>query len=194
LSSASATALSHTPAFTIHPGEDGRRAVLRLLDLVPDVLRVEGESASLFEPQSGEPPVEAYGTDHALLQARYSFRPGTIDWVQVFGQGVVAEAFDWQEIEDRGGRLRQVHDANLTSASAAQARAATALRRAALATAVAELVVPAHCGQELYDVVSVRDERVGLVDAPYRVLGLDLHYTRRGRRPRYEHRLLLGVV
>lgn len=190
----SSLANNHRPAFTIHPGEGGLRVVERLLAVVPDVILVSGEFAYLFEPLAADSAVYAYGTDHEILRARYASAGLRANRLQVFGEGVVAEQFDWGEIDDRFDRLRQVHDLNMTSVSLAQDRATAMLRQEELSLEQGELLAPVNCGQELYDVVSVTDPQTGLVAARRRVVGLDMRYVRRGRSPAYEQRLLLGQV
>ncbi|MEX1254046.1 MAG: hypothetical protein WEE64_06875, partial [Dehalococcoidia bacterium] len=191
---ACSTATGHRPAFTIHPGEDGLRVVQRLLALTPDVVLVSGAAALLFEPLAGDAAVAAYGMDQPILRARFASAGLRANRVQVFGQGVVAESFDWDDVADRLDGLRQVHDLNLSSTSLATARATASLRQEELSLSRGELVAPVHCGLELYDVVSVTDPRAGLASATFRVAGLDLRYVRRARSPVYEQRLLLGSV
>lgn len=182
------------PAFTIHPGEDGARAIERLLAMVPDALLISGSLAILFEPLATDDPDYAYGTDHAISRGRYASDALAANRVQVFGQSVLAEGFSWAEIDTRLDELRQVHDLNLTTVAQAQDRAAATLRQEELSLALGELVSPPNCGQELYDVVSVTDPSAGLDEALYRVLGSELRYRRRGPSPAYEQRLLLGTV
>jgi hypothetical protein len=191
---ASATATGHRPAFTIQPGEDGLSAARRLLAAMPDAVRVSGAAASLFEPLATEAALLEYGVELPVLRARFASTAPGANRVQVFGQGVVAEGFDWEDIVDQLDRLRQVHDANLTSTSLASTRATTALRQEALSLARGELIAPVHCGLELHDVVAVTDPRAGLSKAAFRVAGLDLRYVRRSRSPVYEQRVLLGNV
>jgi len=181
------------PSFAVHPGEDGLTAVQRLLLMVPDVIRMAGETAMIFNPEPDEAPVYAYGADHAILQGRYAVTDCDLNRVTVFGRGPVVEAFDWPGISDTYDRLLQVHDLNLTVASDAQARAEALLRKAAMASLGGEIVVPVNSGQELYDVVSVTDARAGLSAAPRRVSGMSLHYSRAGK-PVYQMRLRLGAV
>jgi hypothetical protein len=191
---ASATATGHRPAFTIHPGEDGLSAVRRLLAMTPDVVLVAGETALLFEPLAGDPPSYEYGTGHAVQRASFATNGGGANRVQVFGQGVLAEAFAWDSIDDQPDRLRQVIDVGLSSASLAGARAASVLRQDELSQPRGELVASVHCGLDLHDVIAVTDARAGVTGAPYRVAGLDMRYVRRRRSPAYEQRVLLGSV
>ena len=194
----SALASNHHPAFTIHPGEDGLRVVRRLLATVPDVILAVGELALLFEPLATDSAVYTYGTDHPILRASYVSAALPANRAQVFGEGLLAEEFNWSDIADQFDRLRQVHDLNITSVSLAQQRAAATLRQEELSLEQGELVTPVNCGQELYDVVSVTDPRAGLSAATYRIVALSMRYVRRsrsgGRSPAYEQRLTLGRV
>jgi len=189
-SSALASALR--PAFTIHPGQDGRRVVAALLSLTADVVLVSALGASYYEPVAGATTYR-YGGDHAITRARFASAGRAVNRAQVFGPSVVAESFAWDDIGDQFDRLRQAHDLNVTTVALAQDRAAALLRREELSPELGELVSPVNCGQELYDIVAVTDEGAGLSDASFRVVGIDLRFGRRGR-PTYEQRLLLGSV
>jgi hypothetical protein len=188
---ASATASNHKPAFTVHPGENGLSAVERLLAMTPDVVRVSGEFAYMFEPESGDASTYSYGTDHAIFRGRYASEGLAANRAQVFGASAFAERFDWPAIADELDRLRQVHDTNLTSTALAGDRADATLRQEALALALGEVVTPLNCGQELEDVVAITNPAAGLSSAEHRVVGIDLRYSRRPRAV-YEQRLLLG--
>jgi hypothetical protein len=181
------------PSFAVHPGEDGLTAVQRLLQMVPDVIRLTGETATILNPEPDEEPSYAYGTEHAIRQGRYAVADRDFNHVTVFGRGPVVDAFDWPAIAAEYDRLLHVHDLNLTTGADAQARADASLRRAAMASLDGEIVVPVNCGQELYDVVSVTDTRAGLDAAPRRVTGMSLHYARVSK-PIYQMRLRLGSV
>jgi hypothetical protein len=188
---ASATASNHKPAFTVHPGEDGLRAIARLLAMTLDAVRVSGEFAYMFEPDPADASTYSYGSDHAILRGRYASEELAANRAQVFGASAFAERFDWPAIAGQLDRLRQVHDVSLTSTTLAGDRGDATLRQEALALALGEIVTPVNCGQELEDVVLVTDPQAGLSVAKHRVVGLDLHYARRDRAV-YEQRLLLG--
>ena len=161
--------------------------------MLPDVIFVRGEFGYLMEPLAAETSDYAYGTDHALQAGRYTdLLPGA-NRAQVFGNGVFAEGFDWPVVESVYDLLRQVHDANLTTAAQANDRASAVLRHEAIGASGGEIAVPVNCGQELYDVVEVTDARAGLLAAKRRVLGLSLRYAT-GERPEYEQRITLGGV
>lgn len=193
--STSSILVDRTPAFTIHPGETGAQATRRLLAQAPDVLLFRGGTGYLKNPIASDVSAYSYGGAHRLWEGRYRTQAQDVNRIQVFGGGVFAEAAAWTEVDQVADRLRQIHDLNLTTGASAQERAGAALRHAAFDALAGELVVPANCGQELYDVVDITDQRAGLTAAKRRVLGLRLVYdVRPGRAPRYEHRLTLGGV
>lgn len=66
--SASSAAIGTCPDFTVNPGGDGLSAVKRLLSEVPDALFIEGNTARLVNPLSGDPPVYAYGQEHPVFR------------------------------------------------------------------------------------------------------------------------------
>lgn len=184
--------VNHYPAFAIHPGESGASAVRQLLEMVPDVLFFRGHYGYIVNPEAGDSSSYSYGVDHALWQGRYSQRSPEIDRVQVFGDGVLSEGFDWSGMAKVYDRLYQIHDLNLDSAEKAQKRAQAELRRQEIAASAGEVLVPPNCGQELYDVIEVTDSRAGLDGEKRRVLGLTLRYS--AAEGRYEQRLELGGV
>lgn len=192
--SSSQTLTTSKPSFAIHPSEDGLASVRRLLRMVPDVVCMTGETAVILNPLASDAATYAYGKDHAILSGRYGVPDREANRVQVFGRGVVVDAFDWPSVDAIYDRLLQVQDLNLTAAADAQSRADALLRQAAMASRAEEIVTPPNCGQELYDVVTVTDGRAGLAAAPRRVTGLRLHYSRNAVEPTYEMRLRLGAV
>ncbi|MCH8066312.1 MAG: hypothetical protein IIC90_10900 [Chloroflexi bacterium] len=190
----SATATSHKPAFTIHPGEDGLRAARRLLAMIPDVIQPVDSFVYLTEPKATDSSDYSYGADHVISHARYASAGLAANRVQVFGDGLVAQDFDWPDVADQFDRLRQVFDLNMTTQAKAETRVVTTLRREDLSVPLGELVTPVNCGQDIYDVVTVTDPNAGLTAVDYRVAGVKLRYARRGRTPVYEQRLLLSKV
>jgi hypothetical protein len=191
--SASSTVTSLSPAFTIQPAESGRAAVRRLLAMVPDVLLVSGEDGYLVNPTAYQSTDYEYGIEHPILEGRYGCRSASFNRVQVFGQGLMVEDFDWAGADDVYDRLHQAHDRNLGSVAAAQERADALLRHEEMRSADDGLLVPVNCGQELYDVVEVTDPGAGLSAARRRVLAISLRYVR-DRLAAYEMRLRLGAV
>jgi hypothetical protein len=192
--SASATVTSLSPAFTIQPAETGKAAASRLLAMVPDVLLVSGEYGYLVNPTATQATTYEYGVEHAILEGRYGFRSASFNRVQVFGQNLMVEDFDWTGVADVYDRLHQDHDRNLTSTAAAQDRADALLRHQEMQAADDEVLVPVNCGQEQYDVVEITDARAGLSAARRRVLAMSLRYVRGRPTPAYEMRVRLEAV
>jgi hypothetical protein len=157
----------------------------------PDLATLE-----VFTPLASDTASYAYGTDHAIAALAVAVeRPG-VGWARVLGAGVVAEGVEAGALE-RGGAAAVHVDANLASQARADARAATLLRRSALAAARGELTVPVNAGQEIGDVIEVTDATLGLDAVPFRVATLRLRYVRggpRGARPRYDLALTLSEV
>jgi len=113
--------------------------------------------------------------------------------VQVEGDNsIIADSFEWDEIDKLYDRLRQLEDKNLDTVAEAQQRAEAYLRQAEIESNSGEIQIPVNCGQQLYDVIDITDSRAGLNAEKKRVLGLILvHNPRRGE---YEERLSLGAV
>ncbi|MBI4282649.1 MAG: hypothetical protein HY672_04095 [Chloroflexi bacterium] len=190
----SSTLVNHYPTFTIHPRERGDEIVRRLLQMAPDILFFRGQFAYSKHPQASDATDYSYGGDHVLLEGRYVKAMPKVNRAQAYGSGVVSEAFSWTDIEEAYDFLSQVHDLNLTSSALAQDRASLEIRRGGMGAVSGELRVPVNCGQELYDVVAITDSRAGLQAEKRRVVGMSLSFTCQGRKPIYEHRLLLGGV
>ena len=189
----SSSALSNNyPGFAIYPEESAAQAVRRLLALVPDVLFFRGGCGYIRNPQASDVSSYSYGTGHAVPEGLFTDYAQQPNRVQVYGSGLMAESFDWPEINDTFDRLRQVHDLNLNTLSQAQQRAEAELRQAKIDATGGEMTVPLNCGQELYDVVDITDARTGLNQAKRRVLGLTWKYV--PSQGRYEQRLSLGAV
>ena len=86
----------------------------------------------------------------------------------------------------------RLEDGNIASISQAEQRAAAYLRRAEIEAGGGTVRIPPNCGQQLYDVITLNDPRLGLGGEKRRVLGLTLTYN--PLRGEYEARLLLGAV
>ncbi len=198
-SGASTMSGSVQPAFTIHPGESGKTALSRLLDLVPDRIRFDGAELLIHVLDPDEDAVYAYasaesagGDDHTIVAGRYRLDGPSANRARVTGDGIFDEAFDFADAEAQGERTAEVVDLNVTTVEEASDRAAIILRDTVVHQRSDELqVFGLNCGQELYDVVTVTDESIGLDAARRRVLGLNWRYAT-GNRPRYDMTLLLG--
>jgi hypothetical protein len=179
------------PAFVIQPGESALHAVRRLLVMVPDVIFLRREFATLTEPLASQAASFDYGADYRIQAGRYADASPASNRAQAFGLNVFAEAFDWPSIGDDYDRLDQALDRSLTTATQVQDRADSLLRRALTGTTTGEITVPVNCGLELFDVVEVTDPLAGLTGAKKRVRAIELRYST-GERPAYEQRLTLS--
>jgi hypothetical protein len=196
--SQSAAAGGFFPGFTVHPGDNGKETVRRLLSFIPDTLFIEGDTAYLVNPLAEDAAVYNYfsqagapaAPEQVILEGCYRSSLQEINRVKVAGPGILAETFAWDEIEKRGDVLRLVDDLNLTTAAAARERGEAILRKAAVAANSGSIRTAVNCGQQLYDVISVTDPAARLTAAKRRVLGIELVYL--PAKAIYEQKLTLG--
>lgn len=189
----STTATNLKPEFTIHAGEDGLRVIERLMAMLPDSLWVVGESVYIIETEAADSSDYSYGGEHVISRARFVEAGPEVNRAQVFGPAVFEEDVDWGEVEKWFDRVGQVFDVNMSTAALAAQRATDTLRQAELETARGELVSPPNCGQAVGDVIDVTDSHLVMSSEKFRVLGVEYKFER-GRRAKYEQRLLLGSV
>ncbi len=192
--SVSAAMSSHSPSFTIHPGESAATAVKRLLSMVPDVVFFSFTRCTSLNPRASDPSAYSYGTDHPVLESRHRDPAPEFNRVQVFGASVFNESYDWTDMHLVYDRLRQVHDLNLNTSQKAVAQVARELRHQTMSSDRGEITVPANAGQELYDVVDVTDPAAGMQAIKRRVMGLRTEYRTNGNRPGFTQTLYLGNV
>jgi hypothetical protein len=198
------------PEFIVNPGQPGDTAVRRLLAMVPDLLDYQRYSAALdYTVASTKEP---RGPDHQYPdQSVYEYKnaPGyhhilagdyrlatPLTHARAIGRdatdaNVIASAFDWDNLELAIDNFQPDYDPNLENATRAQERADAILRKSSLRAERGNLVVPVNCGQELYDVITVTDERCGISSKLYRVTGMQVAYSR--REARYTQRLTLAA-
>jgi hypothetical protein len=181
-----------SPDFTIHPGDNGKAAINRLLSFVPDVLFMEGNQAYLVNPLDADTAVYPYGDEHVIFEGRYRTGAWKVNRVRAEGAGTQAESFAWPEIEKSGDILDIVEDLNLDNADKAEDRGNAYLRRGEIESIAGFIRVPVNCGQQLYDVVEITDARAGLTTVKRRILGMDLICDK--ARAIYEQKITLGAV
>ena len=196
--SQSSVITSYYPDFVIHPGDRGDALINRLLSFVPDVLFIEGNRAYLVNPQSTDSSVYSYGAAHPILEGRYREEAWALSriWVEGYdtagGQPIIVDGFDWSQIVKLGDRLSLVSDRNIDTVTEAEQRGQAHLRESEIESANGNILVPVHCGQQLYDVIDITDSRAGVSAKKKRVLGLTLIY--QPAKGEYQHRLTLGAV
>ena len=122
---------------------------------------------------------------HIILEAHYSAGAPDVNRAYVVGatatgaevSGNASAAADLALV---GERLEVKHDTAIPSASVATAVAAALLSAARLDGKRGRIVIPPHCGLELWDVLSIVDA-VANQNTTYRVIGYTLDYdTRQG--------------
>jgi hypothetical protein len=183
------------PDFTVSAGDSGREAIAKLLTFVPDLLFIEGNTVYLVNPLATDSAVYSYGDGHRIFEGNYRRGALKTNRVQVEGYSsglILVDSFEWDEIERRHDRLRQVGDKNLATVTEARQRGEAYLRQSEIEAESGSISIPVNCGQQLYDVVDITDRRAGLDAARRRVRGIVLgYYPRRGE---YRQRLDLGAV
>ncbi|MCJ7744180.1 MAG: hypothetical protein MUO99_06425, partial [Dehalococcoidales bacterium] len=196
--SQSSVITSYYPDFVIHPGDRGDALINRLLSFVPDVLFMEGNRAYLVNPQSTDSSVYSYGAAHPILEGRYREEAWALSRIRVEGydtaggQPIIVDGFDWSQIVKLGDRLSLVADRNIDTVTEAEQRGQAHLRESEIESAGGNILVPVHCGQQLYDVIDITDSRAEVSAKKKRVLGLTLIY--QPAKGEYQHRLTLGAV
>ncbi len=184
------------PDFTVHPGNDGRGVVQKLLSFVPDVIFIEGNNAYVINPQSSDSSGYSYGSGHPLREGRYSKKYMETNRVQVEGYDagnmILVGSFAWDEIDRIYDRPVWVEDRSISNMTEAQQRGQAYLRQAKVEAEGGNIIVKVNCGQQLYDVIDVTDARAGLDAEKKRVLGISLVYD--PIRGEYSQRLSLGAV
>jgi len=196
--SQSAVITGYYPDFTIHPNQRGDIVVRRLLSFVPDVLFIEGNKAYVVNPQSSDNSVYSYGRAHPIFEGRYREGAWELNRIQVEGydpledERIVKDTFSWNQINKLYDRLNQLEARNIDTVAKAEQRGEALLKNTEMESVGGIIRVPVNCGQQLYDVIDITDNRAGLDAEKKRVLGLVLVYN--PRRGEYEEQLSLGAL
>lgn len=162
------------------------------------MLFIEGNKAYILNPQPTDSSVYSYGTSHPISEGKYRKGAWEINRVQVEGydsateEPVVVDSFSWDQIDKLYDRLSQLGDRNIDTVAKAEQRGEAYLREAEIDSADGIIRILVNCGQQLYDVIDITDDRAGLSAEKRRVLGLVLIYN--PRRGEYEEQLSLGAV
>ena len=200
--SCSAVVANFYPYFTIHPGDDGKSIIKKLLSYVPDVLYIEGATAYLYNPQAVDQSTYNYGEGHDIIEGHYGSGAWKLNRIRVDGQSidyntgiitpVTNESYAWDEISRSADRLLLIEDKNVNTAAGALARGEAYLRQAEIEAYSGFIRVPVNCGQQLYDVIEITDALGGQGAVNWRVLGIKLAYERASAG--YMQKLVLGGV
>lgn len=181
-----------SPGFLVQPGERGDQVLDRVLAVLPEVWRASGDGIQAVNPASGDASAYAFGGEHVILEGRYGEGARRWNSARVLGEGVVGDAYDFDEIEGLGLAQVVLSDRRFGDSDDAADRAAVALRDAVLEADECEIGVPVHCGLELYDVVDVTDAGAGLSASKRRVRGYRWRLDR--LRGLYQMTVRLGAV
>jgi hypothetical protein len=171
------------PDFTLQPGTAGDSALRHILSFIPDSLVFAGNEAYLKDPRADESSCYTYGTTHVILLGEYH-QVVPLTRARAIGRAadesrIVEDAFDWTNLQLGIDIFSQDYDPNLQTTTRTQERADAILRRASLRAERGNLVIPPNVGQELYDVITVTDARCGITSKKYRVMDIDVQYSRR---------------
>jgi len=186
------------PDFTIQPGTSGDTVVLRLLSFVSDMVFIEGNTGYLINPLAAGSPVYSYGNAHSIVEGKYRNSLLGFNRVQVegydteSGAAIVADSFNWCQIDMASDRFYWIIDRNIGSVETAQSRGEACLRKADIESSGGYIRVPVNCGQQLYDVIDITCPSAGLVSANRRVIGITTIFN--PVRGIYEQKLSLGNV
>ncbi len=188
---ASAAWSATSPAFAVAAGESGLTALHRLLAVVPDQVRPDAASLTIVGVSPSDLPGVAYGGpgDHPIRELTAELAPAPANWIRLTGPDRYADAHDFASLALDGPRLRLLRNLDATTDTKASGAAANALRRDAVAEPAGRMVAPFHCGQQLYDVITVTCAPLGLEASVARVVAVELDY-RRGAR--FDSILTLG--
>ena len=190
------------PDFIVNPGTRGDAALRRLLAMVSDGLMfhcyhdyLNYSVAQTKDLKDDEASCYSYGTDHPILTGDYRLST-PLSQARAIGRNdsgarIVQDTLDWDLVELGIDELAQDYDPNLNSPLRVQERADAILRQSSLRAERGNLVIPTNCGQELYDVITVTDERCGVSEGKYRILALETDYN--SRAGRYQQKLTLGA-
>lgn len=186
---------NHRPEFLVEESEPLDMVVERLMAYVPDVLLTAARDGfTLRTPSDSEETSYAYGTAHGVLKGSYLDPVPKHSRAIVFGSGHMSDESDWSDFPALFDRPVHIHNASLDTREKTDARAFAETRRMAIHTARGSITAPLNAGQELYDVIEVTDQVVGIKSARRRVVGLETHYVVGPRGSRYEQTIRLGGV
>lgn len=122
---------------------------------------------------------------HVILEAHYSAAAPDVNRAYVVGAAstgaeVSGNASASADIALVGERLEVKHESAISTATVASAVAAAILSAARLDSKHARIVIPPHCGLELWDMITIVDT-VANQNTSYRVSGYTFDYdTRQG--------------
>jgi len=193
------------PEVIVNSGQAGHTEVAELLDMVPDLLNYQKWHndigyiiATTNEPETDDASSYEYKNAagyHRILGGIYR---QTIPLSHARAKGrdaadasIIESSFDWDLLGLAIDNFQPDYDPNLETAARTQERSDAILRKSALGAKGGQIIIPVNCGQELYDVITVTDERCGIAAALYRVMAIEVDYS--PRQARYAQRLSLAA-
>jgi hypothetical protein len=105
---------------------------------------------------------------------------------------IIKDSFAWGQIYEQFSRTVRLIDRNIGTIEEAEERGDIHLRKIESESQNGTIIVPVNCGQQMYDVIDITDERVGFIEEKKRVVGLTLIYN--PRKGEYRQTLVLGAV
>ncbi len=180
--SESSVITSFYPDITIRSGTSGETIIKKLLSTTPDVVFFEGDVAYLVNPLSSDDSVYSYGQHHVIIEGKYLSASWKLNRVTVegydatAGEKIVKDSFAWEQIYEQLTRTTRLIDRNLSTVDDVEERGETWLQNAEMDAQEGNISVPVNCGQQMYDVVDITDERAGLIGEKKRVVGITLVY------------------
>ena len=191
------------PDFNINPGTKGDSIIKKLLSYVPDLLFIEGDAAYLVDPSADDNSVYSYAAPqidgiHPILAGRYRTEAPAYNHICVEGfdsinnQPLIVNCYDYTDIENSSERYLAIEDINIGSANAGEARGEATLRRSEMEAAGGYIEIHPNCGQQVYDVIDLTDNRAGMVNERRRIFGLQTIFNPTGGK--YTQTLILGFV
>jgi hypothetical protein len=191
------------PDFSINPGTTGDSAVKKLLSFVPDRLFIEGDTAYLVNPLPDDAPVYSYSAPqaddiHPIVAGRYKTEAVKYNHIRIEGrdgttnQPLIVNCYDYDDIQDSYDRFLAVSDLNLGSVTEAGSRGEILLRHFGMEAITGYIEIHPNCGQQVYDVIEITDNKAGLVNARRRVAALKTVFLPAGGK--YLQTLLLAKV
>jgi len=112
--------------------------------------------------------------EHVIISGRYGVRSPGYNHIEVFaGIDLFGDGVEMGEISLIGHRLQKIFDYGYTSDAQCAARAEGQVRKHLATSRRGELVTLPNVGLQLFDVVTVTDDRCGVSSELYRVRGIE---------------------
>ncbi len=198
------------PVFSLNAGTSWATLIKKVLDYCGCEVKFYVEAseeatwpsarAHVFTPADDSTYIYGFGTvsvEHLIYSGSYADNDQRAGHFQVYGDGdTFAQDFDFDEIDDLGFCFTQkIHDPRYTGVEEVKVadRAGYNKKRAQWGRYGGQIVVPNNVGQELLDVVTITDTRVGLAAVTRRITSIRKDYDTRRPRPIYEAYLTLGL-